>query len=266
MLVLFGGSFVCEPYDTNPELHPVADIVSDNIEDYDSDHLSWFKMLSDDLGTEYKTYGKPGISFEHSMLEFFEYLTSADYDSNDQIVFTLTASDRSPVISKEFRPEWAYLASYKIHPEQLNSTSRQLTGKLTSADEHYKRFNQFYKDWFLLKNQDLIVAQRYFLLQTLHSLPNKTVSISVGIAESSIAKFFPKHAKFNLGEISIEEICAGDLQDIVRKNAGRYDHRLNHLHEINHHVLKDIVYAGLTDDNFSNFNSKSFHKNIVSLK
>jgi hypothetical protein len=259
MLVLFGDSFISEssyikmsPADS--EKYPRA-----------SEHSTWFEMLSDDLGTEYKTYGKPGTSFEYSTLKFFEYLTSADYDPNDQIVFVLTTSERSPVIAKEFLPEWAYLANYKAYPEHLDKRSRQQMDKLTNADEHYTKFKQFYRDWYVLKNQDLIVAQRYFLLQALHGLPNKTVSISVSPAESSIAKFFPNHGKFCLWQASTEEISDGDIWEMSKKQ-GPYDHRLNHLHEKNHHVLRDAVYAGLTGDNFSDFNATSFHKNLFSVK
>lgn len=261
MLVLFGDSFISESIKSNPGNHPE----SDNIEDI-CDHPTWFKMLSDDLGTEYTTYGRPGSSFEYSSLKFFEYLTSADYDPNDQIVFVLTSGERSPVIAKDFNPEWAGWAFYKVYPELLDSKGRQLTSKLTDSDEHYTKYKQFYRDWILLKNQDLIVAQRYFLLQTLHSLPNKTVSISVGEDEVSIEKFFPNHGKFLLGRISVDEFSTGDIWEIITKTAGRHDHRLNHLDKKNHNVLKDAVYTGLTGGNFSDFNTKSFHKNLFSLK
>jgi hypothetical protein len=269
MLVLFGDSFISESIEANPGIHgfenPGTHPDVDNIEDA-CEHPTWFQMLSDDLGIEYKTYGKPGSSFEYSSLKFFEYLTSTDYNPNDQIVFVLTGAARSPVIAKDFRPEWAGWAIYKAFPELLDSKGRELTAKLTDSDEHYTRYKQFYRDWLLLKNQDLIVAQRYFLLQTLHSLPNKTVSISVGEDEVNIEKFFPTHGKFVLGRISIDEFSTGNMWEITTKNAGRYDHRLNHLNEINHRVLKDAVYAGLTDGNFSDFTTSSFHKNLFSMK
>jgi len=259
MLVLFGDSFISES--SYIKLSPTdSDVFPDA-----SEHLTWFKMLSDDLGTEYKTYGKPGTSFEYSTLKFFEYLSSDEYNPTDRIVFTLTTSERSPVIAKEFLPEWAYLANYKAYPELLDKQRKQQMEKHTDPDEHYTMFKQFYRDWFVLKNHDLVVAQRYMLLQTLHSLPNKTASISVSSAESSIAKFFPNHAKFSLWQISTEEISDGDMWDMAKKQ-GAYDHRLNHLHEKNHHVLKDAVYSCLTDDNFSDFNSQSFHKNLFSVK
>ena len=261
MLVLFGDSFISESYEAVPGTHPESDDI-----EYTCDHPTWFQMLSDDLGTEYKTYGKPGSSFEYSSLKFFEYLTSTDYDPNDQIVFVLTTGERSPVIAKDFLPEWAGWAIYKAYPELLDLKSRQLTEKLTGSDEHYTRYKQFYRDWIMLKNQDLIVAQRYFLLQTLHSLPNKTVSISVAQEESSIEKFFPNHGKFWLGRISVNEFSTENIWDIAMKNAGRHDRRLNHLDEKNHHVLRNAVYAGLTDGNFSDFNTKSFHKNLFTLK
>jgi hypothetical protein len=272
MLVLFGDSFISESVEANPGIHGFANSGThpDDDNNYDAcEHPTWFKMLSDDLGTEYKTYGKPGSSFEYSSLKFFEYLISDDYNPNDQIVFVLTTADRSPVIAKDFLPEWAAWAANKVFPEYLDSIGRQRIEKLTNSDEHYSRFKQFYRDWFVLKNQDLILAQRYFLLQTLHALPNKTVSISVNVTESSIEKFFPTHSKFLLGKISMEEFSSGpiqSMQQIIKKYAGRYDHRLNHLHEKNHRVLKDVIYAGLTDGNFSDFDAKSFHKTLFSIK
>ena len=260
MLVLFGDSFISEPHQTNSHPLPVAD----NIGDW-HDHPTWFKMLSDDLRTEYKTYGKHGSSFEYSSLKFFEYLSSADYDPNDQIVFVLTTTERSPVIAKDFLPEWACQASHKAYPELLDSKGRQRTEKLTASDEHYTKYKQFYRDWFLLKNQDLILAQRYFLLQTLHSLPNKTVSISVSDAEYSIEKFFPNHGKFRLGQISIEEFSGGNVRKASTKYAGLYDYRLNHLTKVNQQVLRNAVYSCLTEGNFSNFDQQSFYKNLFSM-
>jgi hypothetical protein len=250
MLVLFGDSFISEPWQKCRE---------------DSDHPTWFKMLSDILEIEYKTYGEVGSSFEYSTLKFYQYLTSKDYDPEDLIVFVLTTSGRSPVIAKEFLPEWAYLASHKTFSEHLDEPKRQHIDSLTDSDEHYNKYKNFYRDWFSLKNDDLILAQRYMLLQTLHSLPNKTISISVGDVESPIASNFPAHANFSLLQISNDEIIDDDLWGIVRKR-GSYDRRINHLQEKNHYVLRDAVYAGLTDNNFSNYNRKSFHKNLFSVR
>jgi hypothetical protein len=249
MLVLFGDSFTSEP----------------DLSEHPSTHATWFKMLADDLGIEYKTYGESGSSFEHSTLKFFEYLTSDNYDPNDQIVFVLTDGNRSPIIAKDFAPKWAALTQPKVFSPYLDAKSRQQISKLTDSDEHYTRFKNFYKDWFLLKNEDLILAQRYMLLQTLHSLPNKTVSISLGESEATIAKHFTKHAKFSLWQISTDEISDGGMWDYVKKH-GPHDLRLNHLHEKNHYVLKDAVYSYLNDENFSDFNAESFHKNLFSVK
>jgi hypothetical protein len=244
MLILFGDSFASES--KCPKT---------------SSHSSWFKMLADDLGIEYKTYGESGYSFEYSTLKFFEYLTGDAYDPNDYIVFVLTAASRSPIITKDFVPNWAALAYHKVWPEFIDAGIQQQIDKLTDSDEHYTRFRQFYRDWFLLQNQDLISAQRYMLLNTLHSLPNKTVSISIDLDnEASIAKNFPKHAEFSLLQISSDEIIDGDIWDYIRKYGE--DNRLNHLHEKNHYVLKDAVYSCLTDDNFSGFNAQSFYKKL----
>ena len=250
MLVLFGDSFISEPSQRCREA---------------SDHSTWFKLLSDDLGTEYKTYGEIGSSFEYSTLKFFEYLTSKDYDPNDLIVFVLSTGERSPVIANEFLPGWAYLANYKVFSEYLDGPQREHIDSLTDSDDHYNKYKNFYRDWFSLKNEDLILSQRYMLLQALHGLPNKTVSISVGDSETSIVNHFPNHAQFSLLQISNDEIIDDNLWGIVRKK-GSYDYRLNHLHEKNHYVLRDAVHAGLTGDNFSNFNSQSFHKNIFSVR
>lgn len=246
MLVLFGDSFASEPEST-PK------------------HSPWFKLLADDLGIEYKSYGKSGSSLEYSTLKFFEYLTGNDYDPNDQIVFILTTSDRSPVIAEEFSPKWAALTYSKVFPEHLDAKSQQQVAKLTDSDEHYTRFKQFYRDLYLLQNQTLISAQRYTLLQTLHSLPNKTVSISVGEDETFIAKHFPKHTTFSLLPVSSGEISDGGVWEFVKKY-GPEDFRMNHLDEKNHYVLKDAVYTYLTDDNFFDFNAEFFYRNLFSVK
>jgi len=250
MLVLFGDSFISEP-------DSLADPKTSN-------HSTWFKLLADDLGIEYKTYGESGSSFEYSTLKFFEYLTGDSYDPNDQIIFVLTADNRSPIVAEEFVPKWAALTHSKVFSDRYDAESRQQLAKLTDSDEHYTRFKNFYKDWFLLKNQDLILAQRYMLLQTLHSLPNKTVSISVNDSEASVAKHFPKHATFSLWQISTDEISDGGIWEYVKKH-GPHDLRLNHLHEKNHYALKDAVYSYLTDD-CSDFSTQTFHKNLFSVK
>jgi hypothetical protein len=257
MLVLFGDSYVSEP---KPPSEPKSPEYPKS-----ANHSPWFKMLADDLGIEYKTYGESGSSFEYSTLKFFEYLTGNDYNPSDYIVFVLTRNDRSPVVAREFPPKWAALTSQKIYPEYLDAGLRQQINKLTDSDEHYTRFKQFYRDWYLLQNQDLILAQRYMLLRTLHNLPNKTVSISVDYSEASIATHFPKHANFSLLHVNNDEISDGGIREYARKY-GTEDFRLNHLHEKNHHVLKDALYACLTDDNFSDFNGSSFHKNLFSIK
>jgi hypothetical protein len=249
MLVLFGDSFTAE-WPSDPK---------------NATHSTWFKMLADRLGIEYKTYGERGTSFEYSTLKFFEYLTGDDYDPNDQIIFVLTDSYRSPVVAEEFVPMWAAFTFSKVFPEYFEAAPRQMIANLSESNEHYNRFKNFYKDWFLLKNQDLISAQRYMLLHTLHSLPNNTVSISVDVDEASIAKHFPKHANFSLIEVSGNEFSDGTLWDFITKY-GPDDFRLNHLHEKNHHVLTDAVYAYLTDDNFLDFSTSSFHKNLFSVK
>jgi hypothetical protein len=222
-------------------------------------------MLSDDLGTEYKTYGEIGSSFEYSTLKFYEYLTSKEYNPNDYIVFVLTTDERSPVVAKDFLPGWAYLANYKVFPEHLDEPKRQHIDSLTDSDDHYNKYKNFYRDWFSIKNKDLILAQRYMLLQALHNLPNKTVSISVSNSETSMANHLPNHAQFSLLQISNDEIIDDDLWGIVRAK-GSYDRRLNHMQEKNHCVLRDAVYAGLTGGNFSDFNAQSFHKNLFSIR
>lgn len=244
MLILFGDSFISEPQTKK--------------------HSTWFQMLANDLNFEYKTYGEEGSSFEYSTLKFFEYLTSDNYDENDQIVFVLTTIERSPVISKDFKPKWASLAFNKVFPDYIDESGRSRLNSITAADYHYNRFMDFYKDWYLLRNDDLILAQRYMLLQTLHNLPNKTVSISVSDNEATIAKYFPNHACCSLLQVSSDEISNSDLFDYLKTFGPYPDPRLNHLHEKNHHVLKEMVYTYLTDD-FPKFNIDSFHKNLYSV-
>jgi hypothetical protein len=244
MLIVFGDSFAS---------------------DWEGEYPSWFKLLATELQTEFKTYGVVGSSFEYSSLKFFEYLTSPEYDPTDQIIFVLTTAYRSPVISSDFSPQWAALLNAKVFNNQLDKESQTQVAKLTDSDEHYRRFSAFYKDWILLQNMDLILAQRYMLLNTLHNLPNNTASISVGDTEHSIAKKFKNHATMSLLEVSTNEIVDGDAWNYIKKY-GPHDHRTNHLSEQNHHVLKNIMYSCLTDGDCSRFSVDSFQKNLLSVK
>ena len=56
------------------------------------------------------------------------------------------------------------------------------------------------------------------------------------------------------------------LERSYAKKCAPHNSRLKHLHETNHHLLKDAVYSYLTDDNFSDFDTQSFHKNLFSVK
>jgi hypothetical protein len=242
MLVLFGDSFASEWHE--------------------GDHTPWFKMLAEELGTTYKTYGVHGSSFEYSTLKFFEYLNSDEYSPDDHIVFVCTSTIRSPVIAEDFVPRWAALAYGKVFRDEQSEKYRNQLDKIKEPDEHFNRFKNFYKDWFLLQNDDLILAQRFMLLSTLHSLPNKTVSISGWDTETPIAKSFDKHINCLLWEASNNEIADGSIWDFMGKH-GR-DFRMNHFEEQNHHVLKDATYSYLTG-NPVEITVDSFQKNIFTL-
>jgi hypothetical protein len=243
MLVLFGDSFVSE---------------------WEGEYPSWFKLLATELQTEFKTYGVIGSSFEYSLLKFFEYLHSPEYDPTDQIIFVLTTAYRSPVISKDFSPQWAAMLNSKIFYNQLDKESQAQVAKLTDSDDHYRRFNTFYKDWISLQNMDLILAQRYMLLSTLHNLPNNTASVSVGDTDYAIAKKFNNHATMSLSEVSTNEFIDGDAWHYIKKY-GTQDHRTNHLSEQNHHILKNVMYSCLIDGDCSRFSVDSFQKNLLSI-
>lgn len=242
MLILFGDSFV-SPW-------------------HEGDHKTWFELLAEDLGTTYKTYGVHGSSFEYSTLKFFEYLNSEEYNPEDYIVFVLTSNVRSPVIAKDFVPRWAALTYAKVFYDQQDKAYQKRLDKITEPDEHFNRFKTFYKDWFLLQNNDLILAQRYMLLSTLHSLPNKTVSISGWNIETPVASKFDNHINCLLWEASDNEIVGGSIWDFITQH-GR-DFRMNHFEEKNHLVLKDAVYSYFTDKPIP-FTVDSFHKNIFKL-
>lgn len=242
MLVLFGDSFASEWHE--------------------GDHDTWFKMLADELGTNYKTYGVHGSSFEYSTLKFFEYLNSEDYSPEDQIVFVLTSTVRSPVIADDFVPRWAALTYGKVFYEEQTEKFKKQLDKITEPDQHFNRFKNFYKDWFILQNDDLLLAQRYMLLSALHNLPNKTVSISGWDIETPIAKQFPNHINCLLWEASNNEIVNGTIWDFMAKH-GR-DFRMNHFEKENHSILKDAVHSYL-NENPLEFNVDSFKKDIFTL-
>lgn len=242
MLVLFGDSFASEWHE--------------------GEHDTWFKMLADDLGTTYKTYGEHGSSFEYSTLKFYEYLISDEYNPEDQLVFVLTSTVRSPVINKDFLPRWAALTYGKVFYEDQSPKFQKQLDRITEPDDHFNRFKNFYKDWFLLQNDELILAQRYMLLSTLHSLPNKTVSISGWETETSVAHKFENHINCLLWQASNNEISDGTIWDFIAKH-GR-DFRMNHFNQQNHYILKDAVYSYLTGHPIS-FDVDSFQKNVFKL-
>lgn len=243
MLVLFGDSFVSE---------------WDN-----GEHDSWFAMLAKELKTTYKTYGVLGSSFEYSTLKFFEYLQSDEYNPDDYIVFVLTATVRSPIISEDFEPRWAALTYGKVFYEDQSAIFKKRLDKITETDEHFNRFKNFYRDWFILQNNDLILAQRYMLISALHSLPNKTVSISGWDTETPIANKFVNHINCLLWQASDKEIADGTVWDLLVKYG--LDFRMNHFKQQNHYVLKDAVYSYLTGNPIK-IDDDSFHKNILTLK
>lgn len=242
MLVLFGDSFASEW-------------------EY-GDHKSWFQLLAEELGTTYKTYGLHGTSFEYSTLKFYQYLNT-EYTEDDVIVFTLTSPYRSPTISEDFIPSWAAMAYGKVFYDRQNSRDRRMLDERPESDEHFNRFKNFYKDWFFLQNNDLVLAQRYMVLSTLHSLPNKTVSISGWDTELPISHKFNNHLCPSLWQASENEISGGSIVDFMEKHGK--DFRKNHFHESNHYVLKDEVYSQLMTGT-CNLTVDSFHKNLYNLR
>ena len=243
MLVLFGDSFASDWHE--------------------GEHKPWFELLAEDLGTTHKTYAVHGSSFEYSTLKFFEYVNSDEYSPDDHIVFILTSTVRSPVVADDFVPRWAALTYPKVFYDQQKSGYKKQLDKITEPDEHFNRFKNFYKDWFVLQNDDLILAQRYMLIAALHALPNKTISISGWDTETPIAHKFDDHINCLLWEASDNEIVDGSIWDFMSKH-GR-DFRKNHLHESNHIILKDAVYKQFNGEK-SELTLDSFHKNIYNLK
>lgn len=242
MLVLFGDSFVSE-WDS-------------------SDHPSWFDLLAKELNTTYKTYGTRGSSFEYSTLMFYQYLMN-DYDSEDVIVFVLTSPNRSPVVTDEFDPSWAAQAYGKVFYKEQNSRDKKIIDGLSDSSEHYNRYRTYYKDWFMLQSNDLILAQRYVLLTALHSLSNKTVSLSGWDTELPISNKFNNHLSASLWQAAENQITDGHFVDLLSKH-GR-DFRQNHFHEENHIILKNGVYSCLTDGD-TTLTVDSFAKNLYSIK
>lgn len=243
MLVLFGDSFASEW-------------------EIESGYKSWFQLLAEELNTEYKTYGMHGTSFEYSTLKFYQYLNS-EYNQDDIIVFVLTSPYRSPVISEDFVPNWAAMTYGKVFYDQQSTRDKRMLDERPDSDEHFNRYKTYYKDWFKLQNNELVLAQRFILLSALHSLPNKTISISGWDTEMPITDKFPNHLSPALWQASENEISDGSIVDFMEKHGK--DFRKNHFHEKNHYVLKDEVHSHIVTGE-SNLTVDSFHKNLYSVK
>ena len=241
MLVLFGDSFA--------SVHPTGP------------HQTWFEMLAEKLGTNYKSYAVDGSSFEYSTLKFYEYLQT-DWSPEDIIIFILTSITRSPVIQDDFNPSWAALASGKVFYDTLPPRDQQLLDIRAESTSHFEKYKQYYKDWFKLQNDDLILAQRFMLLKCLHSLSNKTLSISGWESERKISDNFVDHINGSLLSISINEIKNGNMLDFIDKHGK--DFRRNHLHESNHRVLYELIYKKLSGEDIE-FSTELFHKNVYEI-
>lgn len=238
MLVLFGDSF--------------ASVVPDG------DYQTWFEMLADKLGVAYKSYAIRGSSFEYSTLKFYEYLQS-DWSPDDIIIFVLTSANRSPVVSSDFDPSWAALTTGKVFYDTLSARDKKLIDALSESNEHYTQYKQYYRDWVILQNDDLVLAQRFMLLKCLHSLSNKTISISGWEIERKIPTHFENHINGSLSEVAANEITTRKILDLVEKYGK--DFRRNHLHESNHCILSDLIYKKLIGEEVE-FSTELFHKNL----
>lgn len=241
MLILFGDSFASDL--------PI------------SEHKTWFEMLAEQLGVEYKSYAVNGSSFEYSTLKLYEYLQS-DWSPDDIIIFVLTSTNRSPVVSEDFDPGWGALTMGKVFYDTFSSRDKHLLDVRPESTEHFTRHKQYYKDWFELQNDDLILAQRFMLLKCLHSLSNRTISISGWDFERKIADQFQDHINGELHQIAANEIRNGDILDFIEKHG--VDFRRNHMHESNHQVFASLLYQKLSGENID-FTTEKFHKNLYEI-
>lgn len=245
MLVLFGDSFA--------SVHPTGP------------NKTWFELLAEKLGINYKSYAVDGSSFEYSTLKFYEYLQT-DWSPDDIIIFILTSITRSPVIKDDFNPSCAaamgLLASGITLPDTRSFRDPHVLDVKEKSHRHFVKYKHYYTEWLNLQNEDLILAQRFMLLKCLHSLSNKTLSISGWEFERKISDNFADHINASLSSISLDEIKNGNILDFVNKH-GR-DFRRNHLHEHNHHVLSDLIYKKLTGEDIE-FSTELFHKNVYEI-
>lgn len=123
-----------------------------------------------------------GVSLKFCIQTLMSYRLSAEYSTNDVILFLIPKNTKSPIINADvMNPSFAALYypelvlrditnNNKITQESINEI-KSVGGLL--AVEHYKQFYDFYKMYYTAYSVKQIVAERFMLLNILKQLPNK---------------------------------------------------------------------------------------------
>lgn len=226
----------------------------------------WFVELAKHLGLELKNYAYPGSSFEYSLREFGNYISTIEYREDDIIIFVLTSQFRSPILSDEIPPNYAgYLTAF-------------LDGSLAKdhpAYSHYYKNKEMYESLYLNHDRRLADTQRKNLILALKSIPNFSVLMtafesSYDVSErNDVNKLCKSDDGFLLIPTNLYSICEDEIIDagfIEFRNHFNGDNRNCHLCNTNNAILAKQIYSCIENKTEKCFDASEYKKQFISLK
>lgn len=220
-LVLFGDSF-CAEYEST---------INKN---------TWWKQVAKQKNLDIKNYAIRGSSLNYSIVKYYEYLNTA-YSPEDNIIFVVTSSARSPIVHKDFPPECAAILQM-FHMQGFKFEQRNLPQSLI---EHFTNHRGFYETWYRFYNLDQHLSQVSLVREALNGLSNKKLLINA-FDEATSGQFSRKydfHLAGDMNNISVSEFVTHF--DYIRSRDRFVDDRANHFSEANHDIFTDYIIKSL---------------------
>ena len=237
-LVLFGDSF-CAEYENTANKN------------------TWWKQVANQKNMCIKNYAVRGSSLNYSIVRYYEYLNT-EYSPEDNIIFIVTSSARSPIVHKDFPPECAAILQM-FHMQGFKFEQRNLPPSLV---KHFTDNRSFYEIWYRFYNLDQHLSQVSLVREALNGLSNKKLLINA-FDEATNREFSRKydfHLDGDMNNISVSEFVTHF--DYIRSRDRLIDDRANHLSEDNHSIFSDYIIKSL-DGNHRSMLDVDFKRGFI---
>lgn len=209
---------------------------------------SWISMLSSDLNTNHKSFGCAGSSLDYT---YFNVRNNCSkFLENDIIIVVLTQLDRQWIIEDE--PEIGTLQSYESF---LKNDKTKL---------------KFIVDYFISLNIDILELRLEnflcFLEKKTAHLKIKPIVFSCFNDVDQVLKNIKKDLNLNIVDGNLAKVSRSEFSKLL-VDRGIFveldDHRLNHLSQENHIILKSKILDFILDNKLitlDNFKEDMIHK------